>query len=178
MNFKSYPQQPRQMWGLDPVYSSYRYLYIYIIFNIYYMSLFISIIYHYSNILYIIIQIYYISFTIYLSVNIYLYQYLSYYRKMFIFNIHNNVITSSKNHSLEFHYYHRAIFKVEVVGIVTSICFPKKSMSICLDDGTSVINCNLYIENEDTDRPFQSLKFGDLVSIKGIYLSSFLYICF
>jgi aspartyl/asparaginyl-tRNA synthetase len=65
-----------------------------------------------------------------------------------------------------FKYLSRPISKVEIVGIVMSLQTSFKKSIYHVDDGTGVIRCIKYMNDEKINTNF-ALQLGDLVSVKG-----------
>lgn len=116
------------------------------------------------------------------------------FRKLLIITIKNNIVKVNEKDIFLFYLCNRGISKVEIIGWVTSIQITSKKIIYYIDDGTGIIRCTKFINNNTIPIPIVTnysnttsntatttnynsvsadynniqLQPGDIVSIKGI----------
>eukprot|EP01033_Poteriospumella_lacustris_P003613 gene3613-2605_t len=88
------------------------------------------------------------------------------FRKVFIAQIHQGTETIPYSGHLLFYLRNKPLIKVHIVGCLVSIDTRPKKITYHVDDGTGVIRCVRYL-NENGDFDLSPLEIGDLVMIKG-----------
>lgn len=91
---------------------------------------------------------------------------ISSFRKVFVAQIHKIVIIPYSGHLL-FYLRTRPILKVHVVGIVVCVDIRPKKITYHLDDGTGVIRCVQYL-NENVAIVPTTFQISDSVTVKGV----------
>ena len=92
-------------------------------------------------------------------------------RKLFAENIHKSVVRETRQGSLEFWYHDRPVSRVEVMGIITDITRRQRKIWISLDDGTGIIHCVKYVNENQFSHldPIKGVTVGSLVTIRGTF---------
>lgn len=90
------------------------------------------------------------------------------FRKLIIKDIKSISIVET-NLCFEFYLFNRSIQRVEIVGYVVSKAIKAKKIILCIDDGSDVIQCVKFYDENDYDRslPYSKTSLGDVVSLKG-----------
>ncbi len=86
---------------------------------------------------------------------------------MLVVDIKSHLVANETMGFFVFYFMNKPIAKVEVVGVVTKIVRRAKSMIFYIDDGTELLRCTQYI-NQDETVMSSSIVVGDVVSVKGL----------
>jgi len=93
------------------------------------------------------------------------------HRKLFAQNIHESVTVVERNRRLEFFYLNRPVSRVEVMGLVIDITKRKAKVWVTIDDGTGVLHCVKYINENQYSHvdPLKGIIVGNLITIRGTF---------
>jgi len=102
------------------------------------------------------------------------------FRKLLIVIIKNNIVKINDNDVFLFYLCNRPISKVEIMGRIISTQFRLKKITYYVDDGTGVMRCTKFLNNNSTtSNQFfstisgsSSFQVGDLVSVRGTIVLS------